>query len=74
MIGEILTTGDEIRCGALIDSNSAHIAQALLDAGVDVDRHQSVGDDLASIVTILNVLTCTGSSVSYFFMARNTLK
>lgn len=53
MIGEILTTGDEIRCGALIDSNSAHIAQVLLDAGVDVGRHQSVGDDLASIVTLL---------------------
>jgi nicotinamide-nucleotide amidase len=53
MIVEILTTGDEIRCGALIDSNSAHIARALLDAGVDVERHQSVGDDLASIVAIL---------------------
>lgn len=53
MIGEILATGDEIRTGILIDSNSAHIAQLLEGAGVQVVRHHCVGDDLDRIVIIL---------------------
>jgi nicotinamide-nucleotide amidase len=57
MIGEILTTGDEIRTGALIDSNSAHIARAMMDAGVDVVRHQCVGDDLDDLVLILKEIS-----------------
>ena len=46
MHAEILATGDEIRTGALVDSNSAWIAQALEAAGVAVDRLNGVGDDL----------------------------
>ena len=57
MIGEILSTGDEIRTGALIDSNSAHIAQAMMEAGVHVVRHQSVGDDLEELVLILKEIS-----------------
>ncbi len=57
MICEILATGDEIRTGALIDSNSAHIAQAMMDSGVYVVRHQSVGDDLDDIVLILKEIS-----------------
>jgi nicotinamide-nucleotide amidase len=53
MIAEILTTGDEIRSGALVDSNSAYIAQILEGAGVEVVRHSCVGDDLEKIMTIL---------------------
>lgn len=45
MIAEILSTGDEIRSGSLIDSNSAYIAQMLEAAGVMVQRHHSAGDD-----------------------------
>ena len=52
MIAEILATGDEIRTGALIDSNSAHIAQQLEEAGVRVVRHHCVGDDLDMLTTI----------------------
>jgi nicotinamide-nucleotide amidase len=52
MIGEILATGDEIRTGALIDSNSAHIAQQIEEAGVRVVRHHCVGDDLDMLTTI----------------------
>ncbi len=47
MKAEILATGDEIRCGALVDSNSAHIAQALEELGVEVTRHHCVGDAIA---------------------------
>lgn len=54
MIAEILATGDEIRSGALIDSNTAHIAQELEVVGVKVVRHSSVGDDVEIIVSVLN--------------------
>ena len=57
MIGEILATGDEIRTGALIDSNSAHIAQAMMDAGVHVVRHQTVGDDLDDLVLTIKEIS-----------------
>jgi nicotinamide-nucleotide amidase len=50
MIAEIMATGEEIRTGALIDSNSADIAQKLEEAGVAVSRHTSVGDDISQLV------------------------
>ena len=53
MIAEVLATGDEIRSGALVDSNSAYIARILEEAGVEVVRHSCVGDDPESIVCIL---------------------
>lgn len=53
MIAEILSTGDEVRSGALIDSNSAYIAQALEEAGLEVVRHSTVGDDLDAISSII---------------------
>lgn len=51
MIGEILSTGDEIRTGALVDSNSAYIAERLETEGIGVTRHTSVGDDLHVLVS-----------------------
>jgi len=54
MIAEILSTGDEIRSGALIDSNTAHIAQELEAVGVKVVRHSSVGDDVEILTLALN--------------------
>ena len=53
MIAEIIATGDEIRTGALVDSNSAYIAWKLEAAGVEVVRHSSVGDDPESLTAIL---------------------
>jgi nicotinamide-nucleotide amidase len=53
MIAEILATGDEIRTGALIDSNSAHIAEKLEQAGVMVARHHAAGDDLNILIAVL---------------------
>ena len=46
MIAEIIATGEEIRTGALADTNSACIAQALESCGVEVTRLLGVGDDL----------------------------
>jgi len=53
MIAEILSTGDEVRSGALVDSNSSHIAEVLEEAGLEVTRHSTVGDDLTAISTII---------------------
>ena len=50
---EILITGDEIRSGAVIDSNSAHIAIKIEEAGCYVTRHTCVGDNLEDLVLIL---------------------
>lgn len=49
---EILATGDEIRSGALVDSNSAHIAACLEEAGLQVTRHLCVGDDLEALAAV----------------------
>lgn len=53
MRAEVLATGDEIRTGALVDSNSAYIAEHLEQCGIEVARHHAVGDDLSVLVTIL---------------------
>ncbi len=52
MIAEIVATGEEIRTGALIDSNSAYIAGKLAENGVAVARHTCVGDDLALLSSL----------------------
>ena len=53
MTAEILATGEEIRTGATIDSNSAYIAQKLEETGVHITRHHSVGDEIEAIVSVL---------------------
>ncbi|MBN1930706.1 MAG: CinA family nicotinamide mononucleotide deamidase-related protein [Desulfobacterales bacterium] len=53
MIAEILSTGDEIRSGAIMDSNAAYISQKLEEAGLPVIRHNCVGDDIDILVSVL---------------------
>jgi nicotinamide-nucleotide amidase len=53
MNAEILATGDEIRTGALVDSNSAHIAEVLTMHGLEITRHSAVGDNLNELKAIL---------------------
>ena len=57
MIAEILATGDEIRSGALIDSNSAYIAEKLEEVGIPVTRHSCVGDDFEALVSIIKEIS-----------------
>lgn len=57
MIAEILATGDEIRSGALVDSNSAYIAEKLEEIGIPVTRHSCVGDDFEVLVSILKEIS-----------------
>ena len=53
MKAEILSTGDELRTGTLVDSNTAYIAEQLESEGIEVIRHSTVGDDLAQLVQVL---------------------
>jgi nicotinamide-nucleotide amidase len=53
MKAELLATGDEIRTGALVDSNSAYLAELLERHGVSVVRHSSVGDALDDLVAVI---------------------
>lgn len=49
----IVTIGDEILIGQVVDTNSAHLATALEGAGVHVARMLSVGDKPEEITSVL---------------------
>ncbi len=53
MIAEVLATGDEIRSGALVDTNSAYISEKIEELGINITRHNCVGDDENELSTIL---------------------
>jgi nicotinamide-nucleotide amidase len=64
---EIITIGTEMLLGQLVDTNTAVIARALAEVGVDVRRETSVGDNEASIATAVSeaieradVVICAG--------------
>ncbi len=54
MKAEIITIGDEILIGQIIDSNSAWIAQQLHPEGIEIKQITSVSDDRDHIVSALN--------------------
>ncbi|MDX9787567.1 MAG: CinA family nicotinamide mononucleotide deamidase-related protein [Desulfobacterales bacterium] len=53
MRAEILSTGEEVLNGAIVDSNSAYISQKLDEMGLRVARHSTVGDDITELVTVI---------------------
>lgn len=57
MKAEIITIGDEILIGQIVDTNSAWISEKLNEAGFTVLRKQSIGDESEEITrTIENAL------------------
>ncbi len=50
----IITIGDELLIGQVIDTNSAYIAQALNKIGVSVSNRIAVGDSKEAIIDALN--------------------
>lgn len=50
---EILTIGDELVEGRLVDSNAGELSAMLVDLGLPVAAHASVGDDLDEMVRAL---------------------
>lgn len=53
MQAELLATGDEIRTGTLVDSNTAHISEHLTASGIHVRRHHCCGDGIDDLVAVL---------------------
>ena len=53
MTAEIITIGDELLIGQVVNTNQAHIAQRLNEAGVVVKGMTTVGDNLEAIVGAL---------------------
>src|ERR1039457_4309665 len=58
-----LSIGDELICGQIIDSNSATIAAALIEQGLRVQRHITVGDSELDIMGALDDLGRTSDAV-----------
>lgn len=54
---EILATGDEIRSGALVDTNSAWLARRLEACGLAVHRHICVGDSCEQLTNVLTEMS-----------------
>jgi nicotinamide-nucleotide amidase len=52
----LLTIGDEILIGQIVDTNSSWLGQELTQYGIDVHTRFSVGDDLPEIVDALALL------------------
>jgi len=53
MLAEIITIGDEILIGQIVDTNSAWMAKQLNDAGIKVKQITSVSDDADHIMEAL---------------------
>ena len=45
----VCTIGDELLAGEIVDSNSAWVAAALAELGIEVTTTVSVGDDLGAL-------------------------
>src|ERR1035438_9751896 len=54
VIATIITIGDELLIGQVIDTNSSWIAQKLNSAGIAVQRRVAIGDNRATIVNSLD--------------------
>ena len=57
MRAEILSTGDEIRSGAVVDTNSSFIALHLEDEGISVRRLGCVGDNMNEMAAALKEIS-----------------
>ncbi len=53
MIAHILSTGDEVLLGDIVDTNSAVLCKALKEIGIQVKKIMAVGDDVDDIAAIV---------------------
>lgn len=60
---EILTIGDELIEGRLIDTNAAWISEQLIAMGFEVTRHTTVGDNIDVLVEALKVAASRNDAV-----------
>lgn len=52
MIAEIITTGEEVMSGQIIDTNAAWLAEFLGELGFDIARRTTVGDRMEDLVSV----------------------
>lgn len=50
IVAEIISIGDEISTGAILDLNSQYLSESLSDVGVRVLYHSTIGDDMDAMV------------------------
>ncbi len=63
MTGFLLTVGDEILLGQIVDTNAAWLGERLAAAGVDLQRSETVGDDRDQILGAIDRATDAGARV-----------
>ena len=51
---EMLSTGDEVLHGQIIDTNAAWLADFLFNQGLPLRSRETVGDDIAALIEVLN--------------------
>lgn len=56
-VAVLLSQGDEVVTGQTVDTNAAWLAERLVDLGLDVRRHVTVGDRLEDLVAALTELS-----------------
>ena len=63
MTGHLLTVGDEILLGQIVNTNAAWLGERLAGAGVDLRRAETVGDDVDAIAMALERAYADGAAV-----------
>ena len=63
MLAEIITIGDEILIGQIVDTNSAWMAQKLNDEGINIRQITSISDQPKHIIATLNDSSAKASIV-----------
>jgi nicotinamide-nucleotide amidase len=63
MLAEIITIGDEILIGQIVDTNSAWMAQKLNDVGIRIKQITSVSDDREHILEALKLAASRASLI-----------
>lgn len=62
---ELITIGDELLLGFTIDTNAAHISRTLAEAGVEIVRRTTVGDEAERIASaVKDALDRTGAVIT----------
>ena len=59
MIAHILSTGDEVLLGDIIDTNSGFLCQGLKEMGIEVQKIMAVGDDVEAIANVIEEISHT---------------
>ena len=60
---EILTIGDELIEGRLVDTNAGELSDKLTDAGLRARDHRSVGDDMGDMIEALRTAASRSDAV-----------